>query len=103
MAHYILTILLSYFVFVSLGHPVSFVILAIVFSITHNLQSTPTILPSEVGFMEPVMASRYIALLGPQTAAVSAAATVLIRVLWVWLRLPLGFIAVQWVMSRGLV
>ena len=100
---YLLTILLSYFVFVSLGHPVSFVLLAIVFSITRSLQSIPTMLPGEVGFMEPVMASLYIALLGPQAAAVSAAATVLIRVLWVWLRLPLGFIAVQWVVSRGLV
>ena len=102
LVSYFLTILLSYLVFVSLGHPVSFVLLTIVFSITRSLQSIPTMLPGEVGFIEPVMASLYIALLGPQAAAVSAAATVLIRVLWVWLRLPLGFIALHWTLRRGL-
>jgi len=99
---YFLSVLVSYFVFASLGYTVSFVLLTIVYSLSRSLQSVPTMLPGEVGFIEIVMTSLYIALLGPQAAAVSAAATVLTRVLWVWLRLPLGFIALQWILRRGL-
>ena len=104
---YFLSILLSYLVFVSLGHTVSFVRVTIVYSLSRSLQSIPTMLPGEVGFAETVMASLYSAILGPQlgpqAAFVGAAATVLIRFLWVWLRLPIGFIAVRWVVNRGLV
>lgn len=102
LASYFLSVLVSYFVFASLGYTVSFVLLTIVYSLSRSLQSIPTMLPGEVGFIEPVMTSLYIALLGPQAAAISAAATVLTRVLWVWLRLPLGFIALQWIRRRGL-
>ena len=98
---YFLGILVSYLVFVSLGHPVSFVLLTIVYSISRSIQSIPTMLPGEVGFIEIVMTSLY-GLLGVPLD-ISAAATVLIRVLWVWFRLPLGFVAVQWTVSRGLV
>ncbi len=102
LASYFLSVLVSYFVFLSLGYPVSFVLLTVVYSISRSLQSIPTMLPGEVGFIEIVMTSLYIALLGPEAAAVSAAATVLTRVLWIWLRLPLGFIALQWILRRGL-
>ena len=102
LASYFLSVLVSYFVFVSLGYTVSFVLLTIVYSLSRSLQSIPTMLPGEVGFIEIVMTSLYIALLGPQAAAVSAAATVLTRVLWMGLRLPLGFIALQWTLRRGL-
>ena len=98
---WILSIFVSYLVFFSLGYPVSFVLLTIVYSISRSLQSIPTMLPGEVGFIEIVMTSLY-GLLGIPLD-ISAAATVLIRVLWVWFRLPLGFIAVQWTVSKGLV
>ena len=101
ISSYFLSILVSYLVFFSLGYPVSFVLLTIVYSISRSLQSIPTMLPGEVGFIEIVMTSLY-GLLGVPLD-ISAAATVLIRVLWVWFRLPLGFIAVQWIVSRGLV
>jgi uncharacterized protein (TIRG00374 family) len=102
LASFFLSVLVSYFVFVSLGYSISFVLLVIVYSLSRSLQSFPTMLPGEVGFIEPVMTSLYIALLGPQAAAISAAATVLTRILWVWLRLPLGFIALQWLLRKGL-
>jgi len=102
LVSYFLSVLVSYFVFVSLGYTVSFVLLTIVYSLSRSLQSIPTMLPGEVGFIEIVMTSLYIALLGPQAAVVSVAATVLIRVLWVGLRLPLGFIALRWILRRGL-
>jgi len=98
---YFLFILISHLVFFSLGYPVSFVMLTIVYSISRSLQTIPTMLPGEVGFIEIVMTSLY-GLLGVPLD-ISAAATVLIRILWVWFRLPLGFIALQWVVNRGLV
>jgi len=98
---YFLSILVSYLVFVSLGHPVNFVLLTIVYSISRSLQSIPTMLPGEVGYIEIVMTSLY-GLLGIPLD-ISAAATVLTRALWVWFRLLAGFIAVQWTVSRGLV
>lgn len=104
MASYLLSVLVSYFVFISLGYTVSFVLVTIVYSLSRSLQSVPTMLPGEVGFIEIVMTYLYTDLLalGPQAAAISAAATVLTRVLWVWLRLPLGFIALQWIIHKGL-
>ncbi|MCW4022297.1 MAG: lysylphosphatidylglycerol synthase transmembrane domain-containing protein [archaeon] len=103
LASYFLSVLVSYFVFVSLGYfTINFILLTIVYSLSRSLQSIPTMLPGEVGFIEIVMTSLYIALLGPEAAAISAASTVLTRVLWVWFRLPLGFVALQWAIRRGL-
>lgn len=90
-----LSVLLSFLVFVSLGHPVSFVLVTIVYSISVTIQNIPIGVPGEVGLVEIVMTSLY-GLLGVPVG-ISAAATVLIRVLTVWFRLLLGFLAVQWV------
>jgi uncharacterized protein (TIRG00374 family) len=102
LVSYFFSVLVSYFVFVSLGVTVSFVLLTIVYSLSRSLQSVPTMLPGEVGFFEVVMTQLNLALLGPQFAVVSAAATVLIRALWLGLRLSLGFVALQWIRRRGL-
>lgn len=99
---YFFSVLVSYFVFISLGYSVSFVLLTIVYSLSRSLQSVPTMLPGEVGFFEVVMTQLYLALLGPQFAAISAAATVLTRILWLGLRLSLGFISLQWLRHIGL-
>ncbi len=96
-----LSILLSYLVFVSLNHPVSFVLLTIVYSISVTIQNIPIGVPGEVGLLEIVMTSLY-SLLGVPLG-VSAAATVLIRVLWVWFRLLLGFVAIQWIGLKVLI
>lgn len=104
LVSYFLSVLVSYFVFVSLGYwTINFVLLTIVYSLSRSLQSVPTMLPGEVGFIEIVMTSLYISLLGPEAAVISAASTVLTRVLWVWFRLPLGFVALQWAVRRGLI
>jgi uncharacterized protein (TIRG00374 family) len=100
---YFFSVLVSYFVFASLGYfNVSFVLLTIVYSLSRSFQSIPTMLPGEVGFLEIVMTSLYIALLGPQASAISAASTVLTRVLWVWLKVLLGFGALQWAIRKKL-
>jgi uncharacterized protein (TIRG00374 family) len=95
-----LSILLSYLVFFSLGHPVSFVLLTIVYSISITIQNIPLGVPG-VGLVEIVMTSLY-GLLGVPLG-ISAAATVLIRVLWVWFRLLIGFVAVQWIGIKVLI
>jgi len=96
-----LSILLSYLVFVSLGHPVSFILLTIVYSISVTIQNIPMGVPGEVGLVEIVMTSLY-GLLGVPLG-ISAAATVLIRVLWVWFRLLVGFVVVQWIGIKVLI
>ena len=92
---WLFSVLLSYLVFVSLGHPVDFVLIMIVYSISVSIQSIPLGIPAEVGFVEIVMTTLY-GLLGVESS-VGAAATVLIRFLWVWLRILIGFVAVQFV------
>jgi len=93
------TILSSYFVFASLGYLVNFALITIVYSISCTIQNIPIGVPGGSGLIEVVMTSLY-SLLGIPIA-ISAVATVLIRVLWVWVRLPLGFISFQWVVARA--
>jgi len=100
IASWFLSVLLSFLVFVSLGHPVSFVLLTIVSSISVSIQNIPIGVPGEVGLVEIVMTSLY-GLLGVPVG-ISAAATVLIRVLTVWFRLLLGLVAVQWIGVKAL-
>lgn len=90
---WLLGVLLSFIVYISLGHPVSFVPITIVYSITCTLQNIPMGVPGEVGFVEVVMTNLY-GLLGVPYD-ISAAATVLIRFLTVWFKLLIGFVLVQ--------
>ena len=102
LVSYFLSVLVSYFVFISLGYTVSFVLLTVVYSLSRSLQSIPTMLPGEVGFFEVVMTQLYRALLGSQFETISVTATVLSRILWLGLKLSLGFMALQWIRRRGL-
>jgi uncharacterized protein (TIRG00374 family) len=95
---WLLSVLVSFFVFIALRHPVSLTIVVIVYSISSALQSVPLGIPAEVGLMEIVMTTLY-SLFGVPIG-ISAAATVLIRVLTVWLRMLVGFLAVQWIGIR---
>jgi uncharacterized protein (TIRG00374 family) len=97
---WIFSITLSYLVFVSLGQPVDFVLVTIVFSVSINIQSIPLGVPGEVGLVEIVMTGLY-GLLGVEPS-IAAGATVLTRLLTVWLRILVGFVAVQWIDLKGL-
>jgi uncharacterized protein (TIRG00374 family) len=97
---WLFSIFISYFVFVSLGQEVDFVLITIVYSVSVNVQSIPLGIPAEVGVVEIVMTSLY-GLLGVE-AGVAAAITVLIRLLTVWLRIIIGFVTVQWIDLREL-
>jgi len=104
---WLLSVFVSFLVFVSLDHPISFNVAIIVYSISCAIQTIPVGIPAEVGPVEIIMTSLYIALLGPQlgsqAAPVSAAATVLIRLITVWLKFFMGFVAFQWVGIKALV
>jgi uncharacterized protein (TIRG00374 family) len=97
---WLFSIFISYLVFVSLGQEVDFVLITIVYSVSVNIQSIPIGIPGEVGLVEIVMTSLY-GLLGVE-AGIAAAATVLIRLLTVWLRMVIGVIAVQWIDLKDL-
>jgi len=92
---WLLSVLLSFFVFVSLDHPISFSVVLIVYSISCAIQTIPVGVPAEVGLIEIVMTSLY-AMLGVPIG-ISAAATVLIRIITVWFKFFIGFVAFQWV------
>ena len=81
-------------VFRSLGIHVPFDIILVVYSLSMSMQTIPLGIPAEVGFAEIVMTSLY-TLLGV-APTISAAATILVRSLTVWLRLLIGYGVVQW-------
>jgi len=97
---WVLSILLSYLVFVSLGQQVDFVIIMAVHSISVTIQSIPIGIPAEVGVVDTAMTWLY-GLLAVEFT-VGAAATVLIQILRVWLRIAIGFVAVQVVGIKNL-
>ncbi len=94
------SILLSYLVFVSLGQHVDFAIIVVVHSVSISIQSIPLGIPGEVGVVDTAMTWLFTLL--AVESAVAAAATVLIRLLWVWLRIVIGFVAVQWIDLKDL-
>jgi len=94
------SILLSYLVFVSLGQQVDFDIIIVVQSVSVSIQSIPVGIPGELGVVDSAMTWLY-TLLAVQPA-VGAAATVLIQILRVWLRIIVGFVAVQWIDLKDL-
>jgi len=95
IASWFFDVLVALLVFVSLGFQVSSSAILIVYSIGCALQTIPLGVPGEVGLIEIVMISLY-TLLGIHPA-ISAAATVLTRVITLWFKLLLGYMAVQWV------
>ncbi len=100
LVSWLLSVLLAYLVFVSLGQQVDFILIMVVHSISVNIQSIPLGIPAEVGVVEIVMTSLY-GLLGVE-AGIAAAATVLIRLLSVWLRIIVGFLVIQWIDLKDL-
>lgn len=96
-------VLIAVLVFYSLGSfgvKISLSGIVIVYSIIVGVQNVPIGVPGEVGLPEIVMTSLYTLLGVP--IAMSAAATILIRVLTLGVRLLMGGVAVQWLGIKGL-
>ncbi|MFH0748733.1 MAG: lysylphosphatidylglycerol synthase transmembrane domain-containing protein [Candidatus Bathyarchaeota archaeon] len=85
----------SYLVFLSLGLHVSWAVILITSSIVVAVKSIPVGVPFEAGLPEITMTTFYTWMGVP--AEISATATILIRILTLWLRLGIGFASQQWI------
>jgi len=95
-----LELLIAVLVFQSLKTRVPFSAIAMVYSIGIAIQTAPVGIPGEVGLLEVIMTSVY-TLLGVPIAA-AAVATLLIRIITLWMRLLIGGLTVQWLGIKGL-
>ncbi|HUT17277.1 MAG TPA: lysylphosphatidylglycerol synthase transmembrane domain-containing protein [Acidobacteriota bacterium] len=93
---WIFSLSIPYLVFLSLRFPVSWSAILITSAIVLAVKSIPLGIPFEVGLPEITMTTIYISLLGPEAAGISATATILTRLITLWLRFFIGFIAQQW-------
>ena len=84
----------SYLVFLSLNFPVEWSMIVITWSIVTAVKSIPIGVPFEVGLPEITMTTLYVLLGAPPD--VSATATILSRIITLWLRFFIGFAAQQW-------
>jgi len=85
---------IPYLVFMSLGLPVSWGVILITSTIVLAIKSIPLGIPFEVGIPEITMATLYTSLGVP--ADFSATATILTRLITLWLRFFIGLMAQQW-------
>ncbi|MGD6850852.1 MAG: lysylphosphatidylglycerol synthase transmembrane domain-containing protein [Candidatus Bathyarchaeia archaeon] len=86
---WIFSLSIPYLVFVSLGHPVPWSLILITYSIVLAVKAIPIGIPFEVGLPEAVMTTLYYAM--GVDAALSATATILIRIITLWMRFFIGF------------
>ena len=86
----------SYLVFISLKTPVSWSIILVTSAIVLAVKSIPVGIPFEVGLPEITMTTLYTSLLGVQYAGIAATATILNRIITLWLRFFIGLGAQQY-------
>lgn len=91
---WLLSLGVSYFVFLSIGFSIHWSVIIITWSIVTAVKAVPLGVPFEVGLPEITMSTLYILLGVPPD--VSATATILNRLLTVWLRFFIGFGVQQW-------
>jgi uncharacterized protein (TIRG00374 family) len=91
----------QYLVFKSLGISVSWSMITITAAIVLAVKAIPVGIPFEVGIPEATMTTLYIAFnIDP---AIAATATILSRLLTLWLRFFIGFSAQQWLTLKPLI
>jgi len=97
---WLLSLTVTYIVFLSLGYPVHWSIIIVTRSIVVAVKSIPIGVPFEAGLPEITMSTLFMALL-PEIpfdirATICGTATILIRILTVWLRFFIGFVIHEW-------
>jgi uncharacterized protein (TIRG00374 family) len=98
---WIFSLSVPYFVFLSLRTPVPWSVILITSAIVLAVKSIPVGVPFEVGLPEITMTTLYTSFLEPTlgfevAAGIGVAATILIRVITLWLRFFIGLGAQQW-------
>lgn len=83
-----------YLVFQALGQPVSWSLILITSAIVLAVKSIPIGIPFEVGLPEAVMTTLYISM--GVDPFLSATATILVRIITLWMRFFIGFAAQQY-------
>jgi len=91
---WLLSLTITYLVFLSIGHPIHWSIIVVTQSIVVAVKAIPVGVPFEAGLPEITMSTLYI-FFGVDPI-VSATATVLNRILTVWFRFFVGFVIQQW-------
>ena len=91
---WVLSLSVSYLVFLSLKTPVSWSVILVTSAIVLAVKSVPLGIPFEVGLPEITMTTLYTSLGIP--AGISATATILNRIITLWLRFFVGLAAQQW-------
>jgi uncharacterized protein (TIRG00374 family) len=95
--NWICSLSVPYLVFLSLGFQIPWSVILITGSIVVAVKSIPIGVPFEVGLPEITMTTLYTSLLGIQFAPICATATILSRIITLWLRFGIGFASQQWV------
>jgi uncharacterized protein (TIRG00374 family) len=90
--HWFSNLAIPYLVFLSLGYPVSWAVIFVIFSIVVVVQSIPI---GMIGAPEITMMTMFYAMDVPD--GISATAIILTRLITLWLRVGVGFAAQQWV------
>lgn len=90
---------IPYLVFLSLGYEVSWGVIFVTTAIVVAIKSIPVGIPFEVGLPEITMTAVYQGLGVP--AGIAATSTILSRIITLWLRFIVGFVAYQWTELRA--
>jgi len=96
-ASWICSLSVPYLVFLSLNVQIPWSVILITGSIVVAVKSIPIGVPFEVGLPEITMTTLYTSMLGLDYAGISATATILSRIITLWLRFGIGFASQQWV------
>jgi uncharacterized protein (TIRG00374 family) len=93
---WVFSLSVSYLVFLSLRTPVSWSVILITSAIVLAVKSIPVGIPFEVGLPEITMTTLYTSFLGVEYAGIAATATILNRIITLWLRFFIGLGAQQY-------
>jgi len=94
MLSWIFSIGIVYLVFLSIGFPIPWSIIIVTYSIVVAIKDIPIGVPFEAGLPEITMSALFIMLGVPP--GISGTATILTRILTLWLRFFIGFAVQQW-------
>ena len=99
--NWICSLSVPYLVFLSLGFQIPWSVILVTGSIVVAVKSIPIGIPFEVGLPEITMTTLYTSMLGLQYAPICATATILSRIITLWLRFGIGFVSQQWIEMKA--
>ncbi|HEY4674537.1 MAG TPA: lysylphosphatidylglycerol synthase transmembrane domain-containing protein [Candidatus Bathyarchaeia archaeon] len=92
----------AYLVFLSMRFPVHWSVIVVTGAIVAAVKAIPVGIPFEIGLPEITMTTLYTVLSPEMPLDIAATATILTRILTVWLRFFGGFMVQQWLGIKGI-